>query len=157
MLVRIPTHLEGAITVPNDPVRYGPWAGRILIGAEAVNRFYTVDPSGSVEWFAMGIAPEDIDIVEPNENFYLVQYGASRVIGAPASAFASMVGDIVVCEEDNRRLFDLRWTGSGFRKTQIAQITTAGNLEHMTFAPTGIRRTATCNQSDDSTRRICHR
>src|SRR6185369_13761318 len=39
-------HLEGLTTVPNDPARYGPWAGKILAGAEQLGRVYAIDTNG---------------------------------------------------------------------------------------------------------------
>jgi hypothetical protein len=33
-LASLGVHLEGVTTIPNDPARYGPWAGKILTGAE---------------------------------------------------------------------------------------------------------------------------
>jgi hypothetical protein len=44
-LAGLNTHLEGVTTVPDDPARYGPWAGKILTGAENQGLFYTVDPA----------------------------------------------------------------------------------------------------------------
>jgi uncharacterized repeat protein (TIGR01451 family) len=35
----LPAHLEGVIVVPNDPAKYGPWAGKIVTGDE--DRLYS--------------------------------------------------------------------------------------------------------------------
>src|SRR5690348_7734162 len=43
-----PTLLEGVITLPNDPMKYGPWAGKILTCGEVTGLLYTVDPAGTV-------------------------------------------------------------------------------------------------------------
>lgn len=81
------THLAGVTTVPNSPATYGPWAGKILIGAEAAGagtgRLYTVDLGGVVTEYNLGIKPEDIDIVPPNENFYGVSFSGltTRLVG----------------------------------------------------------------------------
>ena len=99
------THLEGVTTVPNSPATYGPWAGKILIGAEAAGagtgRLYTVDLGGVVTEYNLGIKPEDIDIVPPNENFYGVSFSGltTRLVGAPAVEFADKVGNIVITTE----------------------------------------------------------
>src|SRR5262249_33083684 len=46
-LTDLGTHLEGVTTVSNDPARYGPWAGKILAGAEQQSRIYAIDPQGN--------------------------------------------------------------------------------------------------------------
>ena len=77
-LAQIPTHLEGLNTIPDDPARYGPWAGKILIGAEEQSRLYAVDPQGAVTFYEIGIAPEDIEVIRP-----------TRTSSAPTSAEAT--------------------------------------------------------------------
>jgi RHS repeat-associated protein len=133
-LASIPTHLEGLCVIPNDP-RYGPWAGKMLIGAEGQGRLYTVDPAGTVEFYAIGINPEDIDLINANQNFYGVDTDEGIVWGAPASAFTNMIGDILITQESPGILYDVRWDGAQFVKTQIAQ---TRHFEHVTFAPSGI-------------------
>src|SRR5436190_3511155 len=41
-LASLGTHLEGLTTLPNDPAKYGPWAGRALVGAEDQARIYAI-------------------------------------------------------------------------------------------------------------------
>jgi hypothetical protein len=98
----------------------------------------SVTTNDNVTWrYGLGLNPEDIDLVEPDENFFAVQHGSGRLLGAPASAFASMVGDILVVEENSNSFWNIRWTGSSFRKFRIAQVS-GGNFEHLTFAPAGL-------------------
>jgi hypothetical protein len=65
-------HLEGVITVPNDPTRYGPAAGRILAGAEDLDvsipgqlsyghhgRIYAIGPSPNVNGNVFTIGDPD--------------------------------------------------------------------------------------------------
>ncbi len=94
LLKNLGTHLEGVTTVPNEE-RYGPWAGKILAGAEDQGRIYAVDPEGSEEsaaagadgclaedgCFELGIKPEDIDIIPANENFFGVDFGRPNTMG----------------------------------------------------------------------------
>ncbi|MFY9224897.1 MAG: Calx-beta domain-containing protein [Blastocatellia bacterium] len=139
-LASIPTHLEGLITVPNDVEKYGPWAGKILTGAEQQGRFYTIDIQGQVEAYTLEgtdgpIKPEDIDLIEANQNFFGVNYGGARIVGAPASAFADMVGDILVSQETPGYLYRVHWNKLYFEVTQLAQVP---QWEHMTFAKSGI-------------------
>jgi hypothetical protein len=40
------SHLEGVITLPNDPSQWGPWAGKIITGDEADLKLFAIDASG---------------------------------------------------------------------------------------------------------------
>lgn len=135
-LAQINTHLEGVITVPNDPVKYGPWAGKILAGAEQQGLIYSIDSAGTIASFALGINPEDFDIVPANQNFYGVNY-PSQLLGAPPSEFVGMVGDIIVTQESPGILFDVKWDNinSQFVTQNIAQVS---QWEHVTFSTAGI-------------------
>jgi RHS repeat-associated protein/uncharacterized repeat protein (TIGR01451 family) len=136
-LAHIGTHLEGVTTVPDDPAKYGPWAGRILIGAEHQGLIYTVSAAGAVSSYQIGISPEDIEIIPENENFYGVDYGAGTLWGAPASAFAGMVGDVLIAQEGPGFLWHVRWDAASgqFVKKVLAQV---AQWEHVTFSPAGL-------------------
>ena len=43
-----PIHLEGVTTVPDIPEKYGPWAGKIVAGAEDLNGFFYIDTEGNI-------------------------------------------------------------------------------------------------------------
>ncbi len=131
-------HLEGLTTVPNDVAKYGPWAGKILAGAEAQGRIYAIAPDGSFTFHALGIAPEDFDIIPANENFFGVDFGGARLMGAPPSEFAGMVGDVLVAQEFPGILWHVRWdaANNAFVATNIAQV---AQWEHVTFSTAGVR------------------
>src|SRR5438132_354342 len=59
-LASLGTHLEGLTTVPNDPAKYGPWAGHALAGAEDQGRIYAIGADGAVDFYELGVRPEDI-------------------------------------------------------------------------------------------------
>ena len=129
-------HLEGLSTIPNDPVLYGPWAGKILAGAEGQGLFWAIDPvTGARNSFNLGIPPEDIDVIPANENFFGVNYAGGKIMGAPASEFDSMEGDILATQESPGILWHVRWSGTNFVKTSIAQVQ---QWEHVTFSSAGI-------------------
>ncbi|MET0623972.1 MAG: DUF6531 domain-containing protein, partial [Pyrinomonadaceae bacterium] len=134
-VAQLNTHLEGLSTIPNIAEKYGPWAGKILIGAEEQGRLYAVDADGVSTSYQLGINPEDIDIIPPNENFFGVDYAGQTLWGAPAAAFGSIVGDILVAQESPGILYRVRWNGTAFEKSQLAQVS---QWEHVTFAPAGI-------------------
>ncbi len=133
-LASLNTHLEGLTTIPNDPGRYGPWEGKILIGAENEGGIYTVDPSGNTAFFELGIDPEDIEVIPANANFFGVDFGSGMLQGASYVQFLNMVGDILIAEE-NGILSHVRWTGSQFQATEIAQVS---QWEHVTFSSAGV-------------------
>jgi hypothetical protein len=142
-LADVNVHLEGLITVPNDPSKYGPLAGKAIAGAEGQNRLYAFGANGSVDYYPLSVAIEDIDMISANENFYGVNFGTGRLLGAEASQFASLVGDILLTQEfaSGSGLFTLRWNGSSLVTTPLGltgDSAIPGQWEHVTFAPAGI-------------------
>ena len=75
-------HLEGLVTVPNAPARYGPLAGRALAGAEGQGLLYGFLPDGTYETWDLGVKVEDIEVITPRENFFGVNFGTSKLLGA---------------------------------------------------------------------------
>jgi hypothetical protein len=130
-LASLGIHLEGVTTVPNDTAKYGPWAAKILAGAEQQGRVYAIDAQGNTAFFTLGIRPEDIDIIPANENFFGIDFSGQALWTAPPSEFADKVGDILIAQEDFGILFHIRWTGAQFQVTQVAQV---GQWEHITFS-----------------------
>lgn len=132
--------IEGLAIVPDDSAKYGPWAGKILIGAESVSRIYAIDPQGNVDKpYDLGIEePEDIAIVPANENFFGIDHTANILYGAPSSEFVGMVGDILISQEENPgNLFSVHWDGksASFQVTKVAEVT---QWEQMTFSTAGV-------------------
>jgi hypothetical protein len=135
-LASLGVHLEGVTTIPNDPGRYGPWAGKILTGAEQQGLYWTIDPTnGAAASFPLGVAPEDVDLIPANENFFGVNFGGGQLMGANASEFCGMRGDILGTQESPGNLYDIKWNGSTFVVTLIASVP---QWEHVTFAPAGL-------------------
>jgi hypothetical protein len=130
-LAAIGTHLEGVTTVPDNPVKYGPWAGKILAGAEQQGRVYSIDRQGNTAFFTLGINPEDIDIIPANENFFGIDFSGQTLWTAPPAEFADKIGDVLIAQEDGGLLFHVRWTGAQFQVTRVAQVS---QWEHMTFS-----------------------
>jgi hypothetical protein len=135
-LASLGVHLEGVTTVPDEPARYGPWAGKIVAGAEQQGEIHAIDAAGNVKTFALGVSPEDIEIIPPGANFVGVDFGHATLVGAPSSEFAGMVGDFLIPQEAAGILWHVWWDApsGSFRTEQVAQ---AGQWEHVTFAPVG--------------------
>ena len=131
--------LEGLITVPNDPTRYGPFAGKAVSCNEGGAGFFTFDPNGgSVQQFPLGISScENLNIIPAGSFFYGVDFASKVLWSAAPAQFVSMVGDILVGEESPGNLWHLRWNpvSGGFDKELLA---TVGQFEGATFAPTAL-------------------
>jgi PEP-CTERM motif len=149
MLADVNTHLEGLMTVPNDPV-YGGLAGKIIAGAENTGLMYVFDNNGFVTTYNLGVAIEDIDMINANENFFGVNYGSARLLGVEASQFSSVVGNILLTSEfggqggNGSGLYHMYWDTN--QNKPVAELIdfAAGTFnpsqwEHVTFAPAGIR------------------
>ncbi len=134
-------HLEGLIVVPDVPVRYGPLAGKIIAGAEGQGLLWVIDPNGTATQLNLGVAVEDIDLVTPRENFFGVNYGTSRLLGATAENMQPLVGDILLTQETvtpgSSGLFRLQWNGTTLTAEQIPLDPASAPVaqwEHVTLA-----------------------
>jgi hypothetical protein len=141
-LAKLDTHLEGVVTVPEDAAKYGPWAGKIIAGAEQQGRVYSIDKSASTDFFELldenedPIRPEDIEIIPANANFFGVDFLGKTLRFAPASEFGAMVGDVLIATEGPPgNLWRVFWDGTSFQTERLAQVR---QWEHVTFAPVEI-------------------
>jgi hypothetical protein len=138
-------HLEGLVIAPDYPARFGPLAGKILVGAEEQGLLYAFDAQGNFTTYALGVNVEDLDYVAPFENFFGVNYGTSRLLGATAQEFQPMAGDILMTQEvvpaGESGLYRLVWDGATLSAAELtlkAGSATVGQWEHTTMAPAGI-------------------
>ena len=135
--------LEGPVTVPVDPARYGPWSGQILAADESNGVVWSIDPttgktgrSDIQGGLKIGHA-EGVMVVPPNENFFGVDFGARTLLAAPASQFTGVVGDVVVATEQSGKLWDVVWNGTAFVEQDLLT-KDAGQWEGTTFAAAGL-------------------
>ena len=136
-------HLEGLVTVPDAPARYGPLAGKIIAGAEGVGLLYSFDAQGNFDTYSLGVNVEDIDFVRIDENFFGVNYGSSQLLGVAVHEWRTMVGDILLTQESHSGsgLYWLRWDGTDLVVDDMplsSSSASASQWEHVTFAPAGI-------------------
>ncbi len=137
------THLEGLITVPDAPTRFGPLAGTILVGAENEGFLHAIATDGTIVSYRVGVTVEDIDLVMPHENFFGVNYGTSRLVGVLGDEFLPIAGDILLTQESvaSVGLFRLYWDGVDLQTVELTadpSSATLGQWEHTTFADAGI-------------------
>ncbi|MCX6884034.1 MAG: hypothetical protein NTX27_03220 [Verrucomicrobia bacterium] len=144
-------HLEGVTTITNDAARWGPWAGKILTGDETVSQpywvphgiIYATDTNGVTTSHALGIHPEDFDIVPPDQSLYCLNYdgSASKILKLSKSLLTNYVGDLLITQAGEShveaKLYFVHWTGTNFMTRSISLPTSvfSGQFEHVTFAP----------------------
>src|SRR6266516_563785 len=133
--------LEGPTTVPNNPARYGPWAGQILVSDEANGVIWSIDPTTGItgRWDGGGAfgTAEGVHVVPPNQNFFGVDFADGMIQGAAASQFTGVVGDVVLATESSGKLLDITWNGTGFQSYDLLTAD-VGQLEGTTFAPASL-------------------
>lgn len=145
LLASVGTHLEGMITVPPYPARFGPLAGKIIAGAEGQGLLYAFDATGAFTTYNLGVAVEDIDVIMPDENYFGVSYGTSRLLGVPDEAWTTVHGDILLAQESvpagTTGLFRVYWDGTTLSAQPFPLAAASTNVvqwEHVTFAAAGI-------------------
>ncbi|MET0625293.1 MAG: VWA domain-containing protein [Pyrinomonadaceae bacterium] len=135
LLTNLGTPLRGVTTVPEDPDRHGPWAGKVLVGAPEQGTVYSIDLQGNSLPYQLGVSPEDFRVVPAHENFYGVDADGRKLWGAKAAAFAGMVGDVLVAQKSPGTLSRVHWNGTEFQVSPIAEVT---GWRQITFSPAGV-------------------
>ena len=133
--------LEGPTTVPDNPARYGPWAGQILVSDEANGVIWSIDPTTGFtgRWDGGGAfgSAEGVHVVPPNQNFFGVDFADGTLQGAAASQFTGVVGDVVLATEFPGKLLDITWNGTSFQSYDLLTAD-VGQWEGTTFAPASL-------------------
>jgi hypothetical protein len=143
------THLEGVITLTNDVAKWGPFAGKIITGGESITNeygfncplVYAISTNGNVQSFNLGIAPEDFDIVKPNQDLYCLDEGDS-LKKISSTLLTNYWGDLLITEEgafsvpeNEGHLYIVHWDNANTNFV-VRRILNMGRwLEHVTFAP----------------------
>lgn len=137
---------EGLVTIPNDVSRYGPLAGKIVVGDEASTNLWTVDAAGTVS-VLNNVAPpiEGLHIVPANERFVGVDYADGRILYTEYGQFDPFVGDLLVVSETyatgSSGLTRLLWNGTSFDQAPVT-LTADSFIPHQwegsTFAPISV-------------------
>ncbi len=146
-------HLEGVITLTNDPQKWGPWAGRIITGDEDKSPnpvIYTIDTNGVVTPYdtailvAGGIHPEDFDIIQTNQNFYACDTDQNMIVELSGDILKNHVGDLLITDAGENvqpaAVFIVHWDNNttNFVTTRFSYKRSDhsnGRFEHATFAP----------------------
>ncbi|PYJ05751.1 MAG: hypothetical protein DME25_07890 [Verrucomicrobia bacterium] len=151
-------HCEGVITLSNDVARWGPWAGKILTGAEntagcpSADLIFAINTNGAVASFDLGISAEHFDLIPADQDLYLSLEGAAdSIVKLPRTLLSQYVGDLLITQggrygglAHSPGFFIVRWDGSRFTKRGIDlqfyskgayNIRGSGEIEGVSFAP----------------------
>lgn len=109
------------------PQAFGPIPfGTLVVASEGSGSIRAIAPSGTQTLITTIASAEMVSFVplnlgitgNPLEGFYAANY-ANNVIKAPASEFASFLGDMIVTGETTHLVWDVKWNGTSFVSTQI--------------------------------------
>ena|ERR1043165_1700766 len=105
--------------------KYGPLAGKIVTGAEAIDPplVYAVDTNRTVTAFDLDIQPEDFNVIPTNQDLYLTaqedaQGPDSRIMKLSRTLFTNYWGDLLITQEGaidfqhTPALFILHWNST---------------------------------------------
>jgi hypothetical protein len=147
-VVDLVTCLGGVITLTNDPAQWGPWAGKIITGqnyeqSPEFPEIYAIDTAGQVLTNAtLGIQPEQINLIPPNQSFYFCDTDYNAVWEIPSTVFTNHVGQLLMTgpgDETHRSAFYIvHYDAGGNNEFVVEKIDTPefiGRLEQGAFAP----------------------
>jgi hypothetical protein len=149
---------EGVVTLPNDTNQYGPWAGKILAGAETtftgVPTVVTVDTNRIIFQYVFNVAAEDVHIIPTNQDFYFNDIQNNQILKLPRHWLTNYVGDVLFSQEGLSAppaLFIFHWDApSGSFIKHIVPCSSSSfpssfSLEQGAFAPIDIPATSIPN------------
>jgi hypothetical protein len=98
------------------------------------------DTNGVVVPYALGIEPEDFDLIPPNQDLYCADFNENVVLKLSRTLFTRYWGDLLITQSGDGvpggsgALFIVHWDSA--RTTfQVHNISFVGQFEHVTFAP----------------------
>ena len=152
-VVGIGVPLGAVTTLADDVARHGPWSARILAGAQTQPMLYAVAADGTVTAHQSTVVPRDLAVVTAHENFYGVDPADRKVWGAPAEAFAGLVGDVVVAQASPGVLLRVHWNGSELESNELARV---AQWQQIAFAPAGVAPIKTARRPYDALAVVNH-
>lgn len=145
--------VQSLTVVPDDPSRWGRFAGTILVGQEPWvdstntlrgHRLWAIDGPTVLDWLFPQYGT-DLDLVVPGANFFGIDASQGTLFGADASQFAGSLGTILLTDASGNGpgtgLWELSYDfvidGFVFDEFQQDGFTNI-NWAQVTFAPAGI-------------------
>ncbi len=100
------------------------------------------DACGTVISFALGIAPEDFDIIPTNQDLYcVVQTSPSQIVKVSHTLFTNYWGDLLITQAGDGetlpdgKLFIVHWDSTNATFVTRSFSKCGDWFEHVTFAP----------------------
>jgi hypothetical protein len=123
----------------------GTWAGHIITGDENSDPplIITISTNRTVEYFNLGIAPEDFDIIPEDQDLYCVDQTNGLILRVPRTYFANDVGKLLITQEGafngTPGLYIVNWNNAT-SNFEIKVLKWTSQFEHVTFAPITLQR-----------------
>jgi hypothetical protein len=141
--------LEGCITLPNDSLKWGRWAGKILTGDENQGKIYVIGSDGSFQTDILNINPEDFDLIPQNQSLYACDPDRNMILKLSATFDGFFTGALLITQEGEHgqggKLFVVYRDAINdrFITRAIPYLLNgfSGHLEHVTFAPLNLPST----------------
>jgi len=100
-----------------------------------------LDANGVVASYALGIQPEDFDLIPPNQDLYCADEDNYQIVKLSRSLFTHYWGDLLITQSGDGTdpagpgiLFIVHWD-SPSSTFQVHSIYYGHTFEHVTFAP----------------------
>ena len=143
--------------------KWGPWAGKILTGDEEglrnasgfVPLIYAIDTNGVVTTNALGIAPEDFDLIPTNQDLYCADQDHDEILKLDRHLFTNYVGDLLITQAGEAptgtpgvpaALYIVSWDPTNSFVVRPLTYYQFGDqtvdFEHVTFAPVSLPASA---------------
>ena len=139
LLSDLNTSLKGVAIIPNDVGRYGNFAGKIIVGATEQRGIFIIDSDGQSTFYPLNIKPNDIDLIQENENLFAVSTNENKLFEVDKENFANITGDILITSADSKELFSLHLNSYGF---QLSSFTLNEESDQVAFAPISLSSNA---------------
>jgi len=129
--------LKGVVVLPNDTRRFGPWAGKIVVGAKRTSQVFTIDPLGQVQSYNICLTVEDLKIIKKDKDLYSIGVEDQTLYRMRSKELEHVVGDLVISQQEalalTTQVNNYFWPG-GRRAIQWSPVivrNTSGQIWHM--------------------------
>jgi hypothetical protein len=102
---------------------------------------YAISTNGQVQAFDLGIAPEDFDLIKPNQDLYCVDVSQWKIRKVSSTLLTNYWGDLLITQEGaegndpSGRLFIVHWDNAQTNFVVRSLFNGGYWFEHVTFAP----------------------
>ena len=127
----------GMVSIPNNPEKYGTYAGKLWIGRYPYKGGYLINKDGSYRGVNdfNGII-SNLNLIPPNSHMYVIDAYYSKLYGLHKSQFEENIGDIIISSPwQNVYILSFK---NGFNLRPLFKDGPIGSFQQTNFAPYGI-------------------